>query len=82
MCICENKGADQLRGHCEADQRLCFHYRDSTIPILLNPKFQASSLLLKLFRPFFVGPGRKSKLLVFSCTGSKFYEGINYSQLD
>ena len=26
ICICENKGADQLRSNCEADQRLCFRY--------------------------------------------------------
>ena len=32
--ICENKGADQLRGNREADQRLCFSYTDSTIPLL------------------------------------------------
>ena len=32
FCICENKDADQLRGNREADQRLCFHYIDSTIP--------------------------------------------------
>ena len=37
--MCENKGADQLRSNCEADQRLCFRYTDSTI----SPKFQASS---------------------------------------
>ena len=30
ICIGENKGADQLRGNCEADQRLCFRYTDST----------------------------------------------------
>ena len=24
FCICENKGADQHRSICEADQRLCF----------------------------------------------------------
>ena len=24
FCLCENKGADQLRSNCEADQRLCF----------------------------------------------------------
>ena len=24
FCICENKGADQLRSYCEADQHLCF----------------------------------------------------------
>ena len=34
FCICENKDADQLRGHREADQRLCFRYTDSTIPLL------------------------------------------------
>ena len=33
-CICENKDADQLRGDREADQRLCFRYTDSTIPLL------------------------------------------------
>ena len=36
ICICENKDADQLRGNREADQRLCFHYMDSTIPLLLK----------------------------------------------
>ena len=34
FCICENKDADQLRGYREADQRLCFRYTDSTIPLL------------------------------------------------
>ena len=33
-CISENKDADQLHGNCEADQRLCFRYADSTIPLL------------------------------------------------
>ena len=32
ICIGENKGADQLRGNREADQRLCFRYSDSTMP--------------------------------------------------
>ena len=36
LCICENKDADQLRGNREADQRLCFRYTDSTIPLLLK----------------------------------------------
>ena len=39
--ICENKDADQLRGNREADQRLCFHYTDSRIPLL--PKSEISS---------------------------------------
>ena len=36
--ICENKDADQLRGDREADQRLCFRYIDSTIPLV--PKYE------------------------------------------
>ena len=43
FCICENKGADQLRGNREADQRLCFRYIDSMIPLL--SKSEISSLL-------------------------------------
>ena len=42
FCICENKDADQLRGDREADQRLCFRYMDSAIPLL--PKSEISSL--------------------------------------
>ena len=42
FCICENKDADQLRSSCAADQRLCFPYTDSIIPLL--PKFEISSL--------------------------------------
>ena len=33
FCICENKDTDQLRNNCAADQRLCFRYTDSTIPL-------------------------------------------------
>ena len=42
FCICENKGADQLHGNHEADQRLSFRYTDSTIPLL--PIYEISSL--------------------------------------
>ena len=42
FCVCENKAADQLCGNREADQRLSFHYTDSTIPLL--PKYEISSL--------------------------------------
>ena len=35
-CIGENKDADQVRGNCEADQRLCFRYSDSTLRLLLK----------------------------------------------
>ena len=48
FCICANKDADQLhsydqlRSNCAADQRLCFRYTDSTIPLL--PKSKISSM--------------------------------------
>ena len=42
FCISENKDADQLRGNREADQRLCFRYIDSTIPLL--SKYEILSL--------------------------------------
>ena len=44
ICIGENKGADQLRSKCEADQRLCFCYSDSTIPLLLISSFKLLAL--------------------------------------
>ena len=51
FCLCENRAADQLRSNCEADQRLCFRYSDSTISLL--PKsgissFWPSSVLVQL----------------------------------
>ena len=49
--ILENKGADQLSCYRAADQRLCFHYIDSTSPL----KFQASSHLLLLYSQVCVG---------------------------
>ena len=42
ICLGENKGTDQLRSNCEADQRLCFRYTDNTIPLL--SKSEISSL--------------------------------------
>ena len=47
ICTGENKGADQLRSYCEADQRLCFRYMDSTIPLLSKSKI--SSLYVTIF---------------------------------
>ena len=50
FCICENKDADQLRGNREADQRLCFRYTDSTIPLLSKPEIssiQPSSVVVQ-----------------------------------
>ena len=44
-----------------AGQLFCFHYIDSTTPLLANPKFQTSSRLLWLYSPVCVGPGRKTE---------------------
>ena len=55
--MCENKGADQLRGNREADQRLCLVQS----LYFLNTKFHASSCLLLLCSPVCVGPGRKQQ---------------------
>ena len=44
FCICENKDTNQLTGNRAADQRLCFHYKHSTIPLL--PKSEISSLTM------------------------------------
>ena len=44
LCICENKGAEQLCGSSAAYQGLCFHYIDSTFPLL--PKSKISSLAI------------------------------------
>ena len=41
FCLCENKGADQLCSNCEADQLLCFHYTDNTIPLLYKSKISS-----------------------------------------
>ena len=41
FCLGESKGADQLRGNREADQRLCFRYSDSTIPLLLKSEISS-----------------------------------------
>ena len=55
FCISENKGADQVRSNHEADQHLCFRYKDSTIPHILW-----------LYRQICVGPCRKPRRQVFS----------------
>ena len=33
ICICQNKGADELRGYVQLTSAFCFRYRDRTIPL-------------------------------------------------
>ena len=76
ICIGENKGADQLRGNREADQRLCFRYSDSTIPPLLNSKISSETTLLAFPRggtyslSVFVKMVKASETHMFFCTCS------------
>ena len=72
ICLGKNKGADQLCSNCEVDQRLCFRYSDSTVPLLLKSEIsslQPSSVLVQL------GLCRtcsETTLLVFPRGGSNF----------
>ena len=52
ICIGENKDADQLRGNVFATRIVQFLF-------YLNPKFQASSSFLCLYKPVCVRPVRK-----------------------
>ena len=61
ICICENKGADQLRGNVTAKLISAFVFAIRIVLFLfyLNPKFQASSSFLRLYMPVCVGPVRR-----------------------
>ena len=50
ILICENKDAGQLRVNRKADQRLCFRYTDSTLPLLIKceiSSFQPASVTVQ-----------------------------------
>ena len=70
ICLGENKG--RLL-NCEADQRLCFRYSDSTVPLSLNPKFQASSFFSVTVQPGLCQTCSETTLLVFPRDGSFIY---------
>ena len=70
ICIGENKGADQLRSKCEADQRLCLRYTDSTTPLLSKSKISSLKPSFVTVQPGLCRTLSEPKLLVFSRTGS------------
>ena len=70
ICIGENKGADQLRGNREADQRLCFRYSDSTIPPLLNSKISSFWLSSVAVQAGLCQTCSETTMLVFPPDGS------------
>ena len=74
ICICEKKGADQLRGNRTADQRHCVRYTDSTIPLPPTSKIsslKSSSMAGTPIRAILVGNPRRQLLLVMRY--KKFY---------
>ena len=70
ICICENKDADQLHGNREADQRLCFRYMDSTIPLLLKSEISSFWPASVTVQPDLCQTCSETTLLVFSRDGS------------
>ena len=76
ICIGKNKGADQLRSNCEADQCLCFRYMDSTVPLPSKSKIsrlQPSSVIVQLS---LCQTWSETTLLVFPRGGSYVSEAI------
>ena len=73
ICIGENKGADQLRGNREADQRHCFRYSDSTIPLLLKSEISSFWLFSVLVQVGLCRTCSETTLLVFPRGGSNIY---------
>ena len=69
FCICENKDADQLRDNREADQRLCFRYTESTIPLLSKSEISSLQPSSVVVQP---GLCRKPRRPVFLPRGSNY----------
>ena len=74
ICIGEKKDADQLRSNFEADQRLCFRYTDSTIPLLSKSQISSLSPSSVTVQPSFCRTWSEPKLLFFSRTGSYIFQ--------
>ena len=70
FCICENKDADQLRGNREADQRLCFRYLDSIIPLLSKSEISSLWPSSVAVQPGLCRTRSETRMLVFSHRGS------------
>ena len=65
ICLGENKGADQLRSNCEADQRLCFRYSDNKVPLLLKSEISRFWLFSVLVQAGLCRTCSETTLLVF-----------------
>ena len=79
FCICENKDVHQLCGTAKLISAFVFATWIVQYLYLLNRKFKASSHLLCLYSPVFVGPGWKPRRQVFSQRGSYVNFGIKFT---
>ena len=70
ICICENKDADQLRGNREADQRLCFRYTDSILPLLFKSEISSFQPASVTAQPDLCRTCSETTLLVYPRGGS------------
>ena len=79
ICKGENKGADHMCSNCTVDQCLCFHPIDTTMSLLSNMKFQASSLLLWMYSLVCVGPSQipsfEGSIIVEECLFGSDHRG-------
>ena len=66
FCICENKDTDQLRGNREAEQRLCFLYINSTIPLLSKSEISSPYPSSVAEQPGLCRTRSETRTLVFS----------------
>ena len=81
FCICENKDADQLGGNREADQRLCFRYTDSTIPLLSKSEISSISPSSLIVQPGFGGTWSETPKTGFLTTRLIYKQDIQLALL-
>ena len=78
ICIGENKGADQLRGNREADQRLWSRYSDSTIPPPLKSEISRFELFSVTVQFGLCRAWSETILLVFPWGGSFYFQQSSF----
>ena len=81
FCICENKDADQLRGNREADQRLCFRYTDSTIPLLSKSEISSPKASSVAVQPGLCGTWSKIPKDRFSQNEAHITPVFNFNKM-
>ena len=76
--ICENKDADQLHCNRKADQRLCFRYINSTIPLLFKSEISSLYPSSVAAQPGFCGPGRKPECWFSYVAAHMLFQGKQF----